>query len=322
MIDQLRNALKAGYPKQFWLLFIGNMISTIGSSMVWPFTMVYISGKLGLPMTTTASLLTLRSAAGIITSLLTGPITDSLGRKWIMVLGLFMFGTTFIMMDAANTLWAFAVVMILMGTFIPVYQVGADAMLTDLVPPAKRMDAYSLTRMGRNVGVALGPVIGGALVMTSYRLAFYLAAGGMVLYAFLLLVGVKETLTEKSPLKEAMRPRGLFQGYRIILKDRVFVISTVAIIIVTLGVSMIWVLMPVYAKSNYGIPENMYGWLPLTNAVMVIFLQLVITQWAKRLERHQAMALGGVIYWLAMLWFSFAHQFWMFWVGFAIMTSG
>ncbi|NSW51288.1 MAG: MFS transporter [Anaerolineae bacterium] len=322
MIDHIRQAMRAGYPKQFWLLFIGNMISTIGSSMVWPFTMVYISGKLGLPMTTTASLLTFRSVAGIATSLLAGPIADSIGRKWVMVVGLFMFGTTFVMMDMANSLPAFAAVMVLMGIFIPVHQVGADAMLTDLIPPHQRIDAYSLTRMGHNVGVALGPVIGGALVMTSYRLAFYLAAGGMIFYSLLLLFGVKETLVEKTPIRQALRPGLIFRGYHAIFNDRLFMVSTIAIIIVTLGVSMIWVLMPVYAKTNYAIQENQYGWLPLTNAMMVIFFQLTVTQWAKRLKPNQAMALGGGIYMLAMLWFAASSTFWMFWLGFVVMTLG
>ena len=322
MIQQLKLAYQAGYPKQFWLLFIGNMVSTIGTSMVWPFTMIYVSGKLGLPMTTTATLLTFRSVAGIITSLLAGPLTDALGRKWVMVVGLFLFGTTFIMMEAADTLLAFALVMTLQGIFTPIYQVGADAMLTDLVAPEKRIDAYSLTRMGHNVGVALGPVIGGALVMTSYQLAFYLGAVGMFFYAILMLFGVKETLVQRTPLKMAMHPKTLFDGYGVIFKDRKFIVSTIAVIMITLGVSMIWVLMPVYAKTNYQIPENLYGWLPLTNAAMVIFLQLVITQWAKRFHPVHAMALGGGIYFVAMMWFATASSFWMFLVGFMIMTLG
>jgi len=53
------------YPRQFWLLFWGMLISTIGSSMIWPFLMVYASKRLNLPMTQTASLITLNSTASL-----------------------------------------------------------------------------------------------------------------------------------------------------------------------------------------------------------------------------------------------------------------
>ena len=36
------------YPRQFWLLFTGMLISTVGTSMIWPFLMIYVTEKLSL----------------------------------------------------------------------------------------------------------------------------------------------------------------------------------------------------------------------------------------------------------------------------------
>jgi len=55
----------------------------------------------------------------------------------------------------------------------PLYRVGADAMLADIIPTEKRTDAYSLLRMSNNAGVAIGPAIGGLVASTSYSLAFF-----------------------------------------------------------------------------------------------------------------------------------------------------
>jgi len=49
MIARLKTAQKE-YPGQFWVLFIGMLISTIGQSMIWPFLMIYVSKKLQLPL--------------------------------------------------------------------------------------------------------------------------------------------------------------------------------------------------------------------------------------------------------------------------------
>jgi hypothetical protein len=45
--------------------------------------------------------------------------------------------------------------MALSGAFNPLYRIGADAMMADLIPPEKRIDAYSLLRMGNNVDAVL-----------------------------------------------------------------------------------------------------------------------------------------------------------------------
>jgi len=48
MINRFRTAARL-YPRQFWLLFTGLMISTIGSSMIWPFLTIYLTRRLELP---------------------------------------------------------------------------------------------------------------------------------------------------------------------------------------------------------------------------------------------------------------------------------
>jgi len=187
MFGKLRNTFYGKYPRQFWVIVFGRMVSIIGSSMIWPFTMIYVSETLNLPLSAAAGLLTLRAIAALISSVISGSITDALGRKWVMVIGLFVYGSTYIMMIFAASYLSFAIVLILGGIFDPLYRIGADAMLADLIEPEKRIDAYSLTRIAQNVGIALGPMIGGFLVTRSYAIAFSLAAAGILFFSILLI---------------------------------------------------------------------------------------------------------------------------------------
>ena len=111
--------VKLDFPRQFWLMFLGMLISTIGSSMIWPFLMIYVSERLGLPLTFTAMLLTLNSVMGLISSLIAGPIIDRLGRKWVMVSSLLLNGAGFLLMSQAQSLLAFALIMGLEGRVQP-----------------------------------------------------------------------------------------------------------------------------------------------------------------------------------------------------------
>jgi MFS family permease len=174
--------LASRYPRQFWLMFFGMLLSTVGASMLWPFLMLYVSEKLEIPLATAGGLTTLNAAVGILSSFFVGgPITDRVGRKGVMVVSLITNGLAYLVMSRADSLPAFAILMSITGAVNPLYRVGGDAMVADLVPPDQRADAYALLRLSNNVGVAIGPAVGGMLIAASYSIAFYCA--GALFYA-------------------------------------------------------------------------------------------------------------------------------------------
>jgi MFS family permease len=318
--DRLR-ALFARYPRQFWLMFFGMLISTIGSSMIWPFLMIFVTERLSLPLTVSASLMTISAVMGLISSFIAGPIIDRLGRKWVMVFSLLANAGVYFFLSQAHSLPAFALLMGLSGTVNPLYRVGADAMMADLVPPEKRIDAYSLLRMSNNIGIALGPTIGGFIASTSYDLAFYCAVAGMSVYGLLLAVFAVETLPQRSA-SAAARPAERFGGYGEVLRDKPFISFTAIFTLVQMCATLIWVLLSVYTKHNYGISERQYGLLPTTNALMVVFLQVAVTQVAKRFPPLRVLAVGALLYAAAVFSVAVGQSFLAFWLSMVIMTSG
>jgi MFS family permease len=309
------------YPRQFWLMFVGMLISTIGTSMIWPFLMIYASSKLDLPLTNIAFLLTINSAFGFASSLISGPIIDRLGRKWMMVFSLVSNGMVYLFLSQANSYETFAILMALSGSVNPLYRVGTDAMLADLIPEDKRIDAYALLRLSNNLGIALGPAIGGLLATTSYTYAFLGATVGMTSYGLLLTFFAKETLP-KSIDDEQDKEKEFFGGYPKILKDAPFRNMLLAFFLVSMGMTLIWTLMGVHAKNNYGMPESQYGLIATTNAIMVVTLQISITNITKRHLALPVMAIGAALYTIATGSVSLMTSFWGFWLSMVIMTFG
>ena len=60
--------------------------------------------------------------------------------------------------------------------------------------------------------------------------------------------------------------------------------------------SYIWVLLAVYAKTNFGLPEYLYGWIPTTNAVMCVVVQFPVTYIVRRYRSLPVLAVGMAIY--------------------------
>jgi MFS family permease len=308
------------FPSQFWLMFSGMIISTIGTSMVWPFLMIYASGKLQQPLTIIAGLMTINAAMGIISSFIAGPVLDKVGRKGVMVISLILNALGNLALSQANSLLAFGLIMGFNGAMNPLFRVGADAMMADLIPPEKRADAYSLLRMANNIGVAVGPAIGGFIASRSYTVAFIIAATGMTLYSLLLAFFAHETLPDRST---ASQPKDEpFGGYGRIFADRKFMPFLAAFTLTQVCSALIWVLLSVYLKNNFHISESLYGFIPTTNAVMVILFQISITQVTKRFPPLSVLALGTLFYAAAVSSIALGQGFWAFWGSMVVMTLG
>jgi len=320
MLERIRNTFHA-YPRQFWLMFIGMFISTIGAGMIWPFLMIYVSEKLGLPLRSAAMLVTINAATSLMASFAAGSLADRFGRKGVMVLSLATNGLIYLFMSQANSYLAFAVLMFLTGASNPLYRVGADAMLADLIPAEKRVDAYALTRMITNAGFAIGPAIGGFIASRSYALAFYLAAAGMMIYSLLLLFRAVETL---SPNARAASQQGdeRWGGYGRVAQDRPYVFFVLVTGIGLIAPIMLWVLLAVYTKQNYGILESMYGWLPTTNALMCVFVQYSVTRMTRRYRPLPVIAVGMLVYAVGVGSVALGRDFLGFWVSMVVTTFG
>ncbi len=307
------------YPRQFWLLFWGVLISTAGVSMIWPFLMIYVSERLSLPMTTVAVLLSVNAATSLIASFIAGPISDRIGRKRIMVLGLAALGITYLAMIPAKTYLAFFILMALRGLVNPLFRIGTDAVVADIIPNEQRADAYALTRLSKNVGIAIGPALGGFVASNSYQVAFIGAAVGLMAFALLTFFFLQETLPTEIRGTASKSANG---GFQYIAKDHAFLNFVGAFTLTQISSSMIWVLLGVYTKDNFQVLEKQFGFIPMTNALMVVVLQVFITRATKRQSPLQMMALGAFIYGLGVSSVAFGNQFLDFWGSMVLLTLG
>src|SRR4030067_44390 len=195
-------------------------------------------------------------------------------------------------MSLVSTLGGWQFLMIMLGGFGPIYLVAADAMVADLIPGARRPGAHALLRMFSNLGVAIGPAVGGFLVFVSYDLAFYGAAAASLAFAFLVLFFGRETLPAR-PAPAAARET---TGYGPVLHDRPFLLFCAVYTLAGMAYSLMVGLLPVYAKESFGVPESQYGFILATNAVMVVLFQYGVTRLTVRFPTLRVLAVGSLFY--------------------------
>ena len=301
------------------MIAFGALVASAGSSLVWPFQFIYISRTLGMNLATVGTLITISSGTGLAVSCLAGSLADRLGRKPVMVAAQGAQGLAWLLMSRAHSYVGFLIPLVILAGAQPVYSVGSDAMMADLVPGEQRAQGYAILRVLNNVGVALGPALGGFIVSRSYPLAFHGAAVVMLGYSLFLLAGVRETLPAGRP---ALAGQAAAPGFGQVLRDRGYMAFT---LLITLGMTaplMLWTLLPVYTKQNFQFPEHLYSWLPITNALMCVFVQYGVTGYTRRHRPLSMLTLGMLVYALGVGSVALMSGFWGFWASMVVFSLG
>ena len=296
------------------------LVSRTGSSLIWPFLLIFVSNKLDLALTVASSLMSIRAVAALVASFIAGSLVDRFGRKWSMVISLVFMGVSYFLFQTAETFLGFALLMAFRGLVQPLYQVGANAMVADLIPEEERIDAYALVRLSGNVGIALGPALGGFIISYSYDIAFTTAAAVLIItglaFAFLIRETLQNHQTDQADSKQA---QGSFLK---VFADKPYMTFSLGFTLIQMCATLVWVLLALYATDNFGITEQQFGWIPTTNAIMVVTLQLFITKWSKQRRPLQMMALGAFLYALGVGSVALGSGFWAFWLSMVVMTFG
>ncbi|NDJ78863.1 MAG: MFS transporter [Chloroflexi bacterium] len=316
------------YPAQIWLLFWGTLTSSMGNGLVWPFLAIYIREQLDVSLTTVTLLITLQSVAGFAATAIIGPVMDQFGRKRAMVLGLISSGLTIFTMSTAIALWHWVLLLPLFAMTNAVFRIGSYAMVADLIAPEKRANVYALLRMGDNVGIAVGPALGGFLIAVAYRVSYYFAAAAQVALVPFTLILINETLAlsraetaDEDEPASASTPRS-GAGYARLLQDRAFLTVWLLYVLVQIAATMVFVLLGVYLKESFGIPENRFGFIIGTNAAMVVLLQYALTRAVGRFQPLPVMVAGALFYAAGMAAFGLSQAFAAFLLGMVIFTTG
>ena len=327
MIRRFRQAFDT-YPRQFWYMVGGNLISATGGGLIWPFLTLYLRQRLDVPISSITTLFTLNAVMGILSSFIAGPAADRIGRKPIMLASLFAGLIYYIGMSGAGTLAQCALLMAFWGAFSPLYSVGANAMIADIIPDEQRTEAYSLLRIVQNVGVALGPVLGGYIAAVSMNGAFYMAAGAFGLFGTLVLLLVKETLPASH---RETAPQGVEQpgGLTLILRDMLrmlrdwpFLSIVAGFTITHMATSIMFTLLPVYVKENFNLPQSESGYIIMVNAAMCIFVQYTVTRLIRHYRPIPLLAIGAMFYAVGVGSVALGRGFWAFALSMAVMTIG
>jgi MFS family permease len=310
-----------GFDRRVWILFYGRIIQATGFAMALPFLALYLNGQLGVSMTEVGLVLLISSAIGATGNIVGGEIADKFGRKRIMAVAL---GGRAIMMVLIGAVILFVsgyliiAVMITISSFMgSMFEPASNAMVADIVPANRRLDAYGLLRIGANLGWALGPMIGGLLAMFSFSYLFMVGGVATAVVAAFLMVMLSES---RAPgvSRERFRVRDMVK----ITHNRQFAAFCFISLFLFIMFGQMSSTFAVYSENTVHISTAQVGYLYAINGMLVVFLQFPIARVISHYRMSSVIAVGSLFYAIGYGIVGFAPDFLFLAVCMFVVTMG
>ncbi|MDN5300047.1 MAG: hypothetical protein PWP51_2600 [Clostridiales bacterium] len=314
-----------GLPKSVYILFISIVINKIGG-FIAPLMVLILTVKIGLPdaqvgLVSTIALLT--QAPFVMAG---GSLVDRFGAKKTIVV-LHTIGALFYLVCAALKpgVWL-AVLMIFTSDLYAMASPAPNALIPIVTSKDKVKNAYSLMYLGLNLGLAIGPLIGGLLFNEYLSLLFVidaittLVSTGLVLFLFDDQQDAQAVANDEGEGEAALEMPSMLQFLK---NNPMLIFVSVALLFFNFSYIQWNFLLPlqtVMLFSDSG--PKFFSLLLSINAITVVALSPILTSVTQKLASLKSMFLGGVFYIVSFLMFAMSHNMPLFVASIIVMTIG
>ncbi len=290
-------------------LGVGAAIRTLGAAIYNPFVALFLVNVLHLPYVEVGGIIAAIALGLLPFNVLGGLLTDRLGRRGLVLLGLF--GEAVATGALALAFWERS----LPGAILAAFAGGilttlagpaTSAYIADVTIGSERTRGFTFFRVGFNAGFSVGVALGGFLVASigfaeSVAVAAAVILGGAVFIALTLdpspldrALGVgRSRAPDPGDPRPAPAPPSMGESFRKLLHDRVALEVLLAIAFGGLVVGQWSVTFPLYVHNDLGISYTLLGFGLALNGLVVVFGQTFTTERAIG-HRHTSLAILGV----------------------------
>ncbi|WP_176560345.1 MDR family MFS transporter [Brevibacillus dissolubilis] len=292
------------YDDAIWVRVCGTFLTKIAQFMMYPFLVLYMTEKFDSPVTVVTAIIGLESIAGFLINLFLGGLSDRVGRKLTMMVSLAVQAICLTGFIFADSLWLFAVLIVILGAGSYIFFPAADAQIADSVPVEKRAKVYAMLGTAASLGIAVGPIIGLFTFQANPDFVFLFFACVSFLYLALVWWKIPETLPVLSDHTENRKQANIYKIS--VRKHKHLFLITLLAIPTSLFATQDWSTFPLYLKEQA--PQHydwMYSSLLSIGAAASATLQIWIATLVEKRSASRAVLIGYMIAASAALGYAF-----------------
>ncbi len=282
-----------GLPRELWLLFATNLINRAGM-MVLPFLVVYLTRDRHFTPGQAGLALAFYGVAAIVAGPISGWLSDRIGALPIMRASLLLSGSVLFVFPFAHSRMAVYGMTMAWAACAELFRPASLAAITHVVSPEQRKPAYALNRLAINLGMSIGPALGGFLAAVSFRAMFVVDSLTTILAGVVLSLTTwhaatrGRTVAAESPETRA-DPKSLLHDNRLL----VFLGGSFLVGIVFFQHESA---LPLYLVQNLGQSPAFYGTLFTINTLLIVALEVPLNRATSHWPNSWALFAGCMLF--------------------------
>lgn len=279
-----------GLPRAVWILAAATLLNRAGT-MALPFLVLYLHKGLGLPASKAGQAFIAYGLAAMVASPLGGWLADRVGYLRVMVISLLASGALLCLLPFLSAWIAILGLTLAWSLAAEAFRPASMAILTDLAPVEQRKAVFALNRLAINLGMSVGPAIGGFLAVHSFKALFWLDGITSVLSGLVILAFVRVRETRHGHDVEAAEGTQSSAW-----RDRAFLYFLLAALPVLVVFFQHEGPLPVHLVRDLRYPESFYGLLFTVNTVLIVAIEVRLNLATAHWPHRRTFALGSVLY--------------------------
>lgn len=297
--------------RRSWLaLLVALGVDNAGSGLFLPLVLVYVTRVVGLPVTVAGTVVAAGTAAGLLVPAVAGRLVDRVGPKPVVVAAQGVQAAGVVAYLLARGAPGVAVGALLLAVGFQLFYSSLFALIADVAPPGPRDHAFAVVDMVRAGAFGAGALIAGGLltVLDGSALRVALAADAVTSVVAALVVVLVVRPRRHHAEHSAAAPDDGADGAPAdrppsVLRDRPFLVLTVAAALISLPGDVFLIGLPVLALDQLDAP----AWVP---GVCVAVLTLATSTAAAAVVRATArwsrirvigIGAGGTLVWCVLV---------------------
>lgn len=289
-LERIVGAYRAAFahlPRPVWILAAASLVNRSGT-MVLPFLTLYLTQRLGFTLGEAGRTLSLYGVGSAAGALLGGWLADRVGPVRVQIGSLLGTGLGFLILGSLRSRPAVALSVLVVSVVAESFRPASFAAAAAASPEEVRTRSLALLRLAANLGMSVGPVVGGLLAVHHYGLLFVVDAAtcwvaALVLAAFLR--GLSLTRAAAGGWEERRAP----------WRDGPFLVFLMLVFLLATVFYQIFSTLPVYLRSHFGLAEDGIGLILAVNTVIIVLFEMVLLRRIEHLDLLRVAALGSFL---------------------------
>ncbi|GIN84528.1 tetracycline resistance MFS efflux pump [Heyndrickxia sporothermodurans] len=178
------------------ILFLIMFLVMVGFGIIIP-VIPFFAKEVGATPTELGLLMGVYSFMQLISAPFWGRVSDRIGRKPVMMIGILGLAISFFLMAFSSQLWMLFFARIIGGLLSSANMPTTMAYVADITSEEDRSKGMGIIGAATGLGFIFGPAIGGLFSKSSLNLPFYIAGASSLLTFFLVLIILKESLPKE-----------------------------------------------------------------------------------------------------------------------------